>query len=68
MFYGHASTCGMAIDPWWLIDLRSFRAALIRRSDANGLRYGAQQNPDGTQFEWFDLTSFPVCLPLVVAR
>lgn len=58
MFYGHASASGEDIDKWWLIDLRAFRAALVRRK-ANGLRWGTKANADGTQFTWFDLRSFP---------
>lgn len=67
MFYGHADRFGR-LDCWWLIDLRSFRAALIRRR-LNGaeLLMGDQLNPDGTRFKWFDVRSFPADPPLVVA-
>lgn len=66
-----SKTVGMwkRIGAWWLIDLRAFRASLIRRSQfGHGLRYGVKQNPDGTCFTWFDIESFPAEPPLVVAR
>ena len=69
MFYGHADASGTGLEAWYLIDLRAFRAALIRRSQfGHGLRYGVKQNPDGTCFTWFDIESFPAEPPLVVAR
>ena len=68
LFYGHASEDGQGLDLWWLIDLRAFRAALIRRS-ANGIpiRCGDKANADGTCFKWFDIRSFPNEPPLIVA-
>ncbi len=30
LFYGHANACQTGIGLWWLIDLRAFRAGLIR--------------------------------------
>ncbi|SHJ24597.1 hypothetical protein [Wenxinia saemankumensis] len=68
LFYGHASASGRGLDGWSLIDLRAFRAGLIRQA-ANGyrIRSGDQQNPDGTWFKWFDMRSFPTFPPLVVA-
>ena len=52
-----------------VIDLKAFRAALIRhRMNAPGLIMGDQVNADGTQFKWFDMRSFPSEPPLVVAR
>lgn len=68
LFYGHASQGGQGFDLWWLIDLRAFRAALIRHA-MNGypLRCGDRANPDGTRFKWFDIRSFPQDPPLVVA-
>lgn len=54
LFYAHANARGDGFDLWWLIDLRAFRAALIRRPGGYGLRYGTQDNHDGTQFAWFD--------------
>ncbi len=69
MFYGHANPTETGFDRWWLIDLRAFRAGLIRHVH-NGypIRYGNKVNPDGTQFKWFDIRSFPAEPPLVVAR
>lgn len=69
MFYGHADAANTNIAAWWLIDLRAFRAALIR-NQVNGthLRYGKGQNPDGTGFVWFDLKSFPSEPPLIIAN
>ena len=69
MFYGHVSDSQTHIEHWWLIDLRAFRAALIRH--ANGghrVTMGDQINPDGTWFKWFDVRSFPAVPPLVVAK
>lgn len=69
LFYGHAGDDGMSFDLWWLIDLRAFRAALIRHA-MNGypLRCGNKANTDGTWFKWFDIRSFPADPPLVIAR
>ena len=69
LFYGHANAAGTGFDAWWLIDLRAFRAGLIR-SKRNGhpIRCGDKRNPDGTWFKWFDIRSFPDDPPLVVAR
>ncbi|MEM9309686.1 MAG: hypothetical protein AAGA74_20515 [Pseudomonadota bacterium] len=66
MFYGHADPCG-GLDRWWILDLRAFRAGLIRHA-TNGttIRYGDRKNADGTAFRWFDITSFPKEPPLVV--
>ena len=50
-----------------LIDLRAFRAALIRH--ANGghrIVMGDQQYADGMWFKWFDKRLFPDVPPLVV--
>lgn len=68
MFYGHSNGAQTALEAWWLIDLRAFRAALIRH--ANGgqrLVMGDQANGDGTWFKWFDIRSFPEVPPLVLA-
>ena len=69
MFYGHSDASETGVEHWWLIDLRAFRAALIRHG-AQGPRIsmGDQRNPDGTWFKWFDVRSFPKDPPLVVAR
>ncbi|MDF0602311.1 hypothetical protein P1J78_16345 [Psychromarinibacter sp. C21-152] len=68
MFYGHADASGRGLASWWLIDLRAFRAGLIRQA-TNGypIRCGDRTNPDGTRFKWFDIRSFPPEPPLVVA-
>lgn len=66
MFYGHASRDGQAIEKWMLVDLRAFRAALIRR-DPHELGTGEIINVDGTAFRWFDVRSFPPSPPIVVA-
>ena len=69
MFYGHADTSGTGLASWWLIDLKAFRAALIRhRQNGIPLRHGDKRNPDGTAFKWFDIRSFPEEPKLVVAR
>jgi len=66
-FYGHADNFD-GFSLWWLIDLHSFRAALIRNSN-NGtkLRFGDKPNGDGTFFKWFDLRSFPSTPPILIA-
>lgn len=66
MFYGHASASGEGFDKWWLIDLRAFRAGLVRYGE-KGLRWGNKTNADGTRFTWFDLRSFPEYPPIVLA-
>jgi hypothetical protein len=68
LFYGHATEDEKAVKPWWLIDLRAFRAALIREA-RNGmtLKSGDMPNGDGTYFKWFDIRSFPPHPPLVIA-
>ncbi|MDF3855726.1 hypothetical protein ACDP63_18970 [Paracoccus sp. P2] len=35
LFYGHANASGTGFDLWWLLDLRAFRAGLIRHA-SNG--------------------------------
>ncbi|MDP5218564.1 hypothetical protein Q5Y75_15150 [Ruegeria sp. 2205SS24-7] len=59
----------LSLQNWWLIDLRAFRAALIRHG-ANGsfICMGDKRNPYGTCFKWFDIRSFPDDPPLVVAH
>lgn len=69
MFYGHSSACQRFVRHWWLLDLRAFRAALIRHGNGgHRLHMGDQINPDGTWFKWFDIRSFPTEPRLVVAR
>ena len=69
MFYGHAAPSGVGLASWWLLDLKAFRAGLIRQA-TNGfpIRCGDKRNADGTAFKWFDIRSFPPEPPLVVAR
>ena len=64
LFYGHADNAGK-IWLWWLVDLHSFRAALIR--DRQFLRSGKTPNGDGTYFAWFDIRSFPKQPPILAA-
>lgn len=67
-FYGHADICEVFIEYWWLIDLHSFRAALIRNSmNGTGLISGDKKNGDGTFFKWFDLRSFPEEPPILIS-
>lgn len=66
LFYGHADTSNW-ISRWWLIDLDSFRAALIR-SAMNGFQLNAKDmsNGDGTYFKAFDVRQFPDVPPILV--
>jgi hypothetical protein len=69
MFYGHSNAAQTGFDAWWLIDLRAFRAALIRhRMNGSNILMGDQVNPDGTRFKWFDMRSFPSEPRLVLAQ
>jgi len=67
MFYGHAGKGSeISIVHWFLIDLKSFRAHLIRRNPS--LKFGDRLNPDGeTGFKWFDITTFGEYPPLLIA-
>jgi hypothetical protein len=68
MFYGHSNADQSRLESWSLIDLRAFRAGLIRNSvNQAQIVMGDQKNPDGTRFKWFDVRSFPSEPPLVVA-
>ncbi|WP_340250908.1 hypothetical protein [Sulfitobacter pontiacus] len=68
MFYGHSNAQQTGLDAWSLIDLRAFRAGLIRhRANTPNIVMGDQRNADGTRFKWFDMRSFPTEPPLVVA-
>ncbi len=71
MFYGHED--GQAgFSRWWLIDLHSWRAALIRDSVSrkagrdSGLVWHQKSNGDGTHFVSFDLRSFPPEPPILI--
>lgn len=69
MFYGHSGPDGQSITSWRLIDLKAFRAALIRnRTTGSRLLMGDKRNGDGTCFMWFDIRSFPSDPPLVLAE
>ena len=68
MFYGHSNADQSRLESWSLIDLRAFRAGIIRNSvNQAQIVMGDQKNPDGTRFKWFDVRSFPSEPPLVVA-
>ena len=68
LFYGHSNAAETGLDAWSLIDLRAFRAGLIRQA-ANGhqIHSGDRRNADGTWFKWFDVRSFPAEPPIVIA-
>ncbi|MGR3702281.1 MAG: hypothetical protein ACU0A4_09355 [Paracoccaceae bacterium] len=66
MFYGHASGIGSSLRSWRLIDLKAFRAGLIRQANGQQILSGDTANPDGTYFKWFDVRSFPK--DLIVAQ
>ena len=67
MFYGHATPePGIKINHWFLINLRSWRAHMIRRN-RSAIKYGEKSNSDGTCFAWFDLSSFPPEPPIIIA-
>lgn len=66
LFYGHADEFDF-ISIWWVIDLHSFRAALIRNSmNGKPLEYADKHNGDGTSFRAFDLRSFPPKPPILI--
>ena len=68
-FYGHSNASQTGLDAWWLIDLKAFRAALIRHQmNGSNIVMGDHTNPDATRFKWFDMRSFPAEPPLVVAN
>lgn len=64
MFYAHANASQIAFDRWWLIDLHSWRSALIR--DKGSIVYHKKSNGDGTYFLSFDLRSFPANPPILI--
>lgn len=65
LFYGHADALERGFDRWWLVDLRSLRAALIR--DKGDIDCEEKPNFDGTHFVAFDLRSFPSRPPILVS-
>ena len=82
-FYGYeAADPSTDISPWMLLDLRAFRAGLVRElaevvrhlerqpprpPRKNPLVWGKKDNNDGTQFRFYDVTSFPAHPPTIVA-
>jgi hypothetical protein len=67
LFYGHAvSETETTINPWFIINLKCWRAHMIRRH-RNSIQFGEKHNPDGTAFVWFDLSTFPPEPPMVLA-
>lgn len=59
MFYGYSEDRVGEIRRWFVINLHSFRAHLIRQSQGGKrLLWGQKPNGDGTHFCWFDLRSF----------
>lgn len=69
MFYGRSDALQTRVESWFLIDLKAFRAGLIRNpAYGHNVVMGDQRNPDGTWFKWFDVRSFPAEPRLVVAQ
>ena len=68
LFYGHCNESD-AIVSWWLIDLHSFRSALIRHKRIDGvhLAINSKCNGDGTHFVAYDLRSFPSRPSILIA-
>lgn len=64
IFYGHADNDDL-ICRWWLVDLNSFRANLIR--DKTKLKFEKRSNGDGTHFVAFDLRSFSPIPPIIIS-
>ncbi|WP_283639058.1 hypothetical protein [Marinovum algicola] len=68
VIYGHALSRSTCFDSWWILDLRAFRAALIRQAtNSQPIRCGDKRNAEGTAFKCSDIRSFPASPPLVVA-
>jgi hypothetical protein len=75
MFYGHqAAPESCDLNPWWIINLRSFRTALKHESCAsrNGrqpaITVHSKSNGDGTHFYAFSIPDFPATPPLLIAQ
>lgn len=66
MFYAFATSDSPSdgFARWFLIDLASWRAQLIRRN--GNLKMGDKPNNDGTYFKWFDVRSFEPEPPLLI--
>jgi hypothetical protein len=62
-FYAHSDEAEVRLVRWMLIDLNAFRSHLILSRDPKTGRTkfncGSKSNPDGTQFRWFDASTFP---------
>lgn len=67
MFYGHAEKDSNGFSRWMVINLHSFRAALIRHQH-HPIKYKEKSNGDGTHFIAFDVRSFPAHPPILVAE
>lgn len=67
MFYGHSNADEDDVCRWMLLNLDVWRSALIRRDHRNNLVFSRQNNGDGTHFVAFDVRSFPVAPPLIIA-
>lgn len=65
LFYGHADSNDV-IQRWFLIDLHSFRAALIRCREIRN-KCEKRENGDGTEFYSFDVRWFPETPALLLA-
>lgn len=65
LFYGHDNGRG-GLGLWRLIDLRVFRKAWCL--SPRPFVWGERTNNDGTQFIFFNVTTFPVSLPILIAR
>lgn len=65
MFYAHSNEFQDGFALWWLLDLSIWRAHLIRGKGQ--IQRGTTSNHDGTHFAWFNITSFPIDPPLVIA-
>jgi hypothetical protein len=68
-FYGHADADNQSLSRWMVIDLHSWRAALIRDGmrNASELKWVKKSNFDGTHFVAFDVRSFPSTPQIVVS-
>lgn len=67
MFYGHATGLADEINPWFLLDLHVFRAALIRHRQ-RPVTFESCDNGDGTYFKAYDIDSFPSQLVIAASQ
>ncbi|HCQ59815.1 MAG TPA: hypothetical protein DIU10_18235 [Sulfitobacter sp.] len=64
MFYGHSNADQTGLEAWWLIDLRAFRAALIRnRVNAPQIVMGDQRMQTGRGLSGLICVRFPPIHP-----